>query len=197
MEAEQVIDKILSDAKAEAQKIAGRADAEAAAEQTDHDAQLSEYSEQTKELAKDAAEDEKAHIMAAGRMEVAKEYLAEKRKILDEVFDQAREQIRNLSDDEYRKLMTKLMIEAIETGDEEVVVDNNETRIGLDFIKEVNRKLGPGFQGNLRLANEKQNVEGGFLLRRGKIKTNVSLTVLIEQARKDLEIELAQTLFAS
>ena len=197
MEAEQVIDKILSDAKAEAQKIAGRADAEAAAEQTDHDAQLGEYREQTKELAKDAAGDEKSHIMAAGRMEVAKEYLAEKRKILDEVFDQAREQIRNLSDDEYRKLMTKLMIEAIETGDEEVVVDNNETRIGLDFIKEVNRKLGPGFQGNLRLANEKQNVEGGFLLRRGKIKTNVSLTVLIEQARKDLEIELAQTLFAS
>ena len=38
---------------------------------------------------------------------------------------------------------------------------------------------------------------GGFLLQRGKVRTNVSLTVLVEQARKDLEIEVAKDLFST
>jgi len=195
MEAEQVIDKILSDANEQAKKIDDQAKEKLDTEQAEHDSRLREYKDQTVAIAKEAAQDEKAHILAGGRMKIAKEYLAEKRKILDEVFDNARDQIQNLPDEQYRKLMTRLMLEAVETGDEEVVVDNNETRIDLDFIKEVNRKLGPGFQGNLRLARENQDIKGGFILKRGKIKTNVSINVLIDQARKDLEIELAAELF--
>jgi vacuolar-type H+-ATPase subunit E/Vma4 len=91
--------------------------------------------------------------------------------------------------------MTKLMLDAVETGDEEVIVDKNEKRIDQEFIKHINRELGSGFKGNLRLANEKQNLGAGFILRRGKIKTNVSLDVLLERARKELEIELAKELF--
>lgn len=195
MEAEQVIDKILSDAGAEAKKIADQAKQKDDAEQKAHDAELSEYKQQTAATAKKAAEDEKSHILAAGRMQIAKEYLAEKRKMLDDVFEKARDQIRNLPDDEYKKLMTKLMLQAVETGDEEVVVDKEEERIDLNFVKEINRKLGPGYRGNLRLAAQKQNLCRGFILRRGKIKTNVSIDVLLGQARKDLEIELAARLF--
>ncbi|MHC4338465.1 MAG: V-type ATP synthase subunit E, partial [Planctomycetota bacterium] len=83
----------------------------------------------------------------------------------------------------------------VETGDEEVIVDNNETRINQNFIKQINRKLGTGYKGNLRLASEKQSLGGGFVLRRGKIKNNVSFEVLLAQARKELEIELAKELF--
>ncbi len=195
MEAEQVIDKILSDANAQAKKTADQAKEKLDSEQANHDAGLAEYKEQTVAIAKEAAQDEKSHILAGGRMEIAKEYLAEKRKILDQVFDNARGQIQNLPDEEYRKLMTRLMLEAVETGDEEVVVDKNETRIDLEFMKEVNRKLGPGFQGNLRLAGENQDIKGGFILKRGKIKTNVSIDVLLDQAGKDLEIKLAAEIF--
>ncbi len=82
-----------------------------------------------------------------------------------------------------------------ETGDEEVIVDNNETRIDHEFIKMVNRELGPGYKGNLRLAGDRQNLGAGFILRRGKINNNVSLNVLLSQAKKELEIELAKDLF--
>ena len=130
-------------------------------------------------------------------MDVAKEYLTQKRKILDEVFAQGKTQIRNLPDDEYRKLMKKLLHDAVETGDEEIIVDNNETRIDQDFIKEINRELGPGYRGNLRLSQEKAKLGAGFILRRGKIKNNVSLDVLLSQARKQLEIDLAKELFGN
>ena len=128
-------------------------------------------------------------------MNIAKEYLAEKRKILDEVFEQAHQQLQNLPDDEYRALIKKLLLEAVETGDEEVIVDKNEGRINHEFIKQMNRQLGSGIKGNLKLSGKKQNIGAGFILTRGKIKTNVSIEVLLDQARKELEIQLAKELF--
>ena len=195
MEAEQVVEKILSDAKAEAEKIASEAEQKEAVEQAKLDEQLDEYKKQTEILALKAGEEKKAHLLAAARMEIAKKFLGEKRKILDEVFAKAQQQLQNLPDEDYCKLMTKLMLEAVETGDEEVVIDNSETRIDQKFIKNVNRELGPGYKGNLRLADERQNLGAGFVLRRGRIKNNASLEVLLAQARKELEIKLAKELF--
>jgi len=196
MEAEQVVEKILADAKTEADKIKKQADDQEAAEQAKLAEQLDEYKKQTEILAQKAGEDEKSHILAAARMDIAKEYLAEKRKILDEVFEQARRQLQDLPDEEYRALIKKLILDAVETGDEEVVVDTNEGRIDQEFIKEINRELGPGYKDNLRLSDERQDMGAGFILKRGKIKTNVSIEVLLGQARKELEIELAKELFS-
>ena len=196
MEALQVVEKILTDANAEAEKISKEAGEKEAAEQAKFDQQLNEYNTQTDALAQKAAQDKKLHLLAAARMNIAKELLAEKRKILDEVFDQARTQLQKLPDDDYRKLCTRLMHAAVETGDEEVIIDKNEKRIDMSFIKKINRELGPGFKGNLRLSDEKHNLGAGFILKRGKIKNNVSLEVLLAQARKALEIELARDLFA-
>ena len=197
MEAQQVIDKILTDANAEAEKITQKAQEKQAGEQAKLDEQLAEYRKQTEALAEKAAKDEKSHLLAAARMQIAKEYLAEKRKILDDVFEQARAHVQELPDEEYHKLMTKLMAEAVETGDEEVVIGNEEKRIDASFIEQANSKLAKTGKGNLKLATDKHNLGGGFLLRRGKIKTNVSVDVLLDQTRKNLEIELAQTLFAT
>jgi len=195
MEAEQVVEKILADAKAEAEKIKKEAQAKEGAEQAKLSEQLAEYKKQTGLIAKKAGEDEKSHILAAARMDIAKEYLAEKRKILDEVYEQARQQLQSLPDEEYRALIKKLLFDAIETGDEEVVVDTNESRIDHEFIKQINRDVGPGYKGNLRLSGQRQNLGAGFILTRGKIKTNVSIEVLLNQTRKELEIELAKELF--
>jgi len=195
MEAEHVIEKILSDAKAEAKKIAQQSYDKAVAEQTKLNEQLEKYKKQTEIIAKKAGEDEKSHILAAARMDFAKQLLAEKRKILDEVFEQARRRLYELPDDQYQRLCMKLMLEAVETGDEEVVIDTNERRIGQDLINQVNQQLSSQNKGNLKLSDERRDLGVGFVLRRGKIKTNVSLNVLLEQARKELEIDLAKELF--
>jgi V/A-type H+-transporting ATPase subunit E len=196
MEAEQVVEKILADAKAEADKIKKQAEDQEAAEQAKLSEQLDEYKKQTEILAKKAGEDKKSHILAAARMDIAKQYLAEKRKILGEVFEQARRQLQDLPDEEYRALIKKLILDAVETGDEEVVVDTKEKRIDREFIKKINSELASGKKGDLRLSDQKQDIGAGFILKRGKIKTNVSMEVLLGQARKELEIELAKELFS-
>jgi V/A-type H+-transporting ATPase subunit E len=195
MEGQQVIEKILADAKAEAEKIKKQAREKEAVEQAKLKEQLREFDKQTQAIAQKTGEDKKAHLLAAARMDIARQLLAEKRKILDEVFAQARQHLENLSDEQYCKLMTKLMLKAVESGDEEVVIDNEEKRIDQKFIKNINQQLAPGRKGNLRLSEDRDNIEAGFILKRGKIKNNVSVEVLLAQARRELEIELAKELF--
>jgi len=197
MGAEEVVEKILADAKAEGEKIKQQAEEKEAAEQAQLTEQLDEYRKQTEALDQKAADDKKTHLLAAARMQIAKELLAEKRKILDEVFVQAHQRLGDLPDDQYRELVTKLMLEAVETGDEEVIIDEEEKRIDHEFIKQVNRQLGCGYKGNLRLADERGNIGGGFVLRRGRIKNNFTFKVLLARARKELEIELAKELFGN
>ena len=195
MEAKQVVENLLAAAGAEAEKTKKQAGDKESAEQAKLEEQLDEYKKQTEVLAKKAGEDEESHILAGARMDIAKQFLAEKRKILDEVFEQASRQLQGLPDEEYRRLCIKLMLETVETGDEEVIVDKNERRIDQDLINQVNQQLSSKDKGNLKLSEEKQDLGGGFILRRGKIKTNVSIGVLLDQARKELEIELARELF--
>jgi len=195
MEAQQVIEKILAEANAEAEKIKEQAQEKEAVEQAKLDEQLSQFNEQTETLAKKAAADEKSHVLAAARMDIAKQLLAEKGKILDDVFKQSRQQLQQLPDDQYQQLITKLMLQAVETGDEQVILDKNEARIDQQLIDQVNQELSANGKGDLKLSDQRRNLGGGFILSRGKIKTNVSFEVILDQARKDLEIGLAKEVF--
>ena len=197
MNATEIVDKILSDANAEAAKIAGEAEAAWKAEKAELDSKLADYKAETETLAVKAAEEKKSRMLAAVRMDMAKELLKEKKQILDSVFENAKEKLKSLADEEYQMLMRKLILEAVETGDEEVIADANDNRIDQKFIKNINRELGPGFKGNLRLSEQKEAIGAGFILRRGNIMNNASLDVLVSQTRKDMEIELAKELFAN
>jgi V/A-type H+-transporting ATPase subunit E len=195
MNAEQVIEKILSEAKATADGIVAEAKDKASAAQSDLEKSLGEFRQETTKLAETAGKERKEQMLARARMRLQKDYLAAKCDLLNEVFDKAVERIKQLSDTEYLTFIESLMVKAVETGSEEVMIGKNETRITDNFIKQVNRKLGTGFKGNLLLASEKANISGGFILRRGKVRINVSTDVLVKQARENLEMELAQDLF--
>jgi vacuolar-type H+-ATPase subunit E/Vma4 len=195
MSANEVVEKILADARAEAEKIASDAQSNLDAAQAKLQNKLDNYKKRTAELAEKAAKDKKDHLLASARMQIAKEFLAEKRVILDEVFDKASEDMKNWPDQEYKDLMARLMELVVETGDEQVVLDTNETKLDQQFIRQVNEKLAAKQKGNLTLASERADIGAGFILKRGKIKNNVSLQVMLSQGRKELETELAKGLF--
>jgi V/A-type H+-transporting ATPase subunit E len=195
MQAEQVVEKILSDARAQADAIRKQAGEREAAEMAKVNEDLARFEQQTKTLAEKAAADERSQRLAVARMEAAKEYASAKASLLDEVFNQARQKLEKLPDNEYRELMARLMAAAVETGTEKVIAGKNDARIDAKLVADVNARLKD--KGKLTLADEKHNFGGGFLLQRGRVRTNVSLTVLVEQARKDLEIEVATDLFSN
>ncbi len=195
MEADQVITKILSDARAQAEAIKKQAEEREAAETARLNEDLARFEQETRTLAEKAAADERSQRLAVARMEAAKEYVTAKASLLDGVFAEARQKIEKLPDAEYRELMARLMAAAVETGDEKVVPGRNDARIDAKLVADVNARLKD--KGRLTLADEKHGFGGGFLLQRGKVRTNVSIDVLVGQARKDLEIEAAKDLFSN
>lgn len=196
MNAEQVVQKILAEANAEAEKIVNSAKAKAAEQASQLEAEIANFDAQTAKLAQEAAEDKLQRMLANARMANAKQTLAAKVAILDEVFEKAKAAVNKLPDDQYLSLTTGLMKQAVETGDEEVVIGKNEKRINERFITQINRQLGAGFKGNLRLSDQRADIAGGFILARGKVQINASTDVLIESLRESMEMELAQALFA-
>jgi V/A-type H+/Na+-transporting ATPase subunit E len=197
MNAEQVVNKILAQANAEAERILAEAKDKAAEQQKQTDAELADFEKQTQQMAQAAADDKLRRMLAGARMAHAKQVLGVKAELLNEVFAQARQKLDQLPDEQYLALMKALMSRAIETGDEEVIVGKTEKRINEDFIKKVNRDLGTGFKGNLRLGTQRADFGGGFLLSRGRVQVNVSTDVLIGQARERMEMKLADEMFGS
>lgn len=195
MNAKQVVNKILSQAKAEAQSILDEANARIESQKAKLRAELAEYDKQTAAKAASAAEEKQRQMLASARMENARALLAAKTELLDEVFGKAQERIVQLPDEQYTSLMARLMQQAVQTGDEEVIIGKNERRIDDVFIKQVNRQLGTGFKGNLRLSGQRADIAGGFILARGKMRMNVSVEVLVGQLRETMETELAAKLF--
>ena len=195
MDSEQVVSKILSEARAEAEKITGQAKSRTEELSSELEGELSAYKKATEELAAKEAQDKRERMLAGARMDNRKADLAGKVGVLNEVFAKAKEKINSLGDKDYHQLVEQLMLKAVETGDEEVIVGKKEKRIDHEFVKQVNRKLGSGFKGNLRLGTENADIDGGFILRRGKVQINVSTDVLLERIREELEIELAAELF--
>ena len=195
MNAEQVVEKILSDARSQAEKITAEASEKASTQESETQSKLAIFRKESATLAESAANDRKLQMLATARMSVQKQQLAVKAKLLDEVFVQAREQIANMPDDQYKELISSLMTKAVETGDEEVLVGKDEKRIDNSLIKQINRSLGTGFKGNLILSQSSANISGGFILRRGKIQINVSTDVLLDQVREATEMELSKSLF--
>ncbi len=196
MNAEQVVEKILSEAKSEAEKIISEARDNAEQVRKQARAELEQYREETRRLAEQAGEDKRTRMLANTRMENRKLLLGAKVEMLDEVFRQAGERIKNLPDEEYKELMGGLLQKAVQTGDEEVLIGRNETRIDQSFIKKVNRELLNGYKGNIRLSDEKADIEGGFILKRGKIRINAGIAVLVNTARSALEMEITKLLFS-
>jgi len=195
MNAEQVVEKILSEANTEAEKILSAAKVKAAAEESKLNNTLESFRKDTQELVEKSAAEKRDRMLANARMGLQKELLASKCALLDEVFELAIKKIAGLDDKAYLSLMESKLIEAVETGNEEVVIGKNETRIDAGFVKQVNRQLGPGYKGNLQLSEERTDISGGFILRRGKVQTNISTEVLVGQIREEMEMQLAGELF--
>jgi V/A-type H+-transporting ATPase subunit E len=195
MNAEQVVDKILAEANAEAESIVKKARASADKQMAQLDSELQEFDAETARLAQTAAADKLQRMLANARMANGRDLLAAKVDLLDAVFAKAKDAVNALPDDSYLALMTELMKRSVETGDEEVVVGKGEQRINEAFISKLNKDLGSGFKGNLRLADQHADITGGFILSRGKVQINAGIEVLIDSLRDILETELANELF--
>jgi V/A-type H+-transporting ATPase subunit E len=195
MNADQVVEKILSQAREEASKITAAAKDAAGKENQRLEKEAEDYRRETNKLAEAAGQDKLSRMMAAARMQNAKNALSARGQILDELFDRVKQRIEQLPDNEYLELMKRLLGKCVQTGQEEVVVGKNESRINQAFINKLNVELLWQAKGGLRLSATREDIGGGFILTSGKVRINSSTDVMVSQLRDKMEMELAAELF--
>ncbi len=196
--AEKLVDRILKEGRQRADEITsnGQKKADEIIENAKQSAQ--KRVEAIDQKAREDAQEIKRRVRAVAEMEMRKDILAVKQQLIDQVFDQVMEQLKNLSTEEYQNILLNLFIKTVDTGREQVIIaSGDQERVNQQFIDRVNQTLiEQGKTGNLTLSGESRDIKGGFILKSGGVEINNSFEAILRMEREDLEPKVAEILFS-
>ena len=194
MSIEAIIDKIIGDARREAEKI--RTEAQEKVDEIEKMGR-SNIKDTCSRILQKSSEESKQKIQRlkiASNMEFRKGELEEKQAAISLAFDLALKEIQNLGKVEYQKLIEDEFLNA--EGVEEVIIPPDEKRVDEEFLTKINKLLTQkGKKGNLKLSNEKRSIPGGgFMLKKGNVYINNAFSILLESIRNQIELKISEIL---
>lgn len=196
---ENIIEKIAGEAAAYAADTEAKARAEAGALRAEYAERARRvYDELVERGTEQAAEIEHRH-RAVARLEQRKRILGKKQELISEAFSQAMARLRNLEDEDYADLLTRLAARHAISGREQIILSAaDRARHGAHVAREANRLLQEaGRPAGLTLAEEARELGGGLVLRDGDVEINCTLSTIVHMLREELAPDVAATLFAA
>lgn len=218
------LEKITARIQAEGRERAGAILQEAEQACTELARDFAIRTEQERTRIRERAMREGEAMVAASRESVARterRILQEaKTAAVDRAFDKAREELCSSDFGKYRELLSALLVcalleqdraerESLALCDEqeefeyfEVLMNSTDReRFGNEVIRNaarvVERRIGAKKAGMLRLARECADIDGGVILRYGRVELNCSLSTVLRELRDEIEERVAHILFAS
>ena len=195
MAIEDIIRQIGDDAMAKSDGMlsGARAEAEVVIEKARKNAER--FRAEAMRKAEEGAKEHARRIETLAGLELRKDILKEKKSLIAEAFEKAEDKIANPPCAEYLAFLKPIIIDAVESGSEEIVPSKKHRSMFTSaFLDELNSELGSP-NGRLRLSEDSGDFSGGFILREGKKETNLTLKSLFGTERDRLEPEVAGTLF--
>lgn len=190
MSKEDIVNRIISDAESEAEDILKSASSRAgeiiAAAERHALLERSETEAEVGERAKRIS-DGKA---AAARLDSAKILLAEKRRVIEEIYARALKKLQTLGEKESVALLQRLLEENAEEGDEIVFAQN------FGYVPQVSR-LKVITQKKLTVSGERAPISGGCILRGKLSDKDLSYTALLGADMEENQAAMAARLFAA
>lgn len=194
---EKIIARIENEAKAQADEIIAKAEAEVAAilEKENKLAQ-DKYWEKIRTGTKEC-EAAVEHRVRNAEMEARKSVLATKQEQVSKAFDKAKEMLAALPKDDYVKLLAKLAKDASSNGQEELVFnESDKAAVGKAVASAANELLkAEGKCGMLVVSDATRDIMGGFVLKQGGIEVNCSIETLVSMQRDRAAADVAAVLF--
>jgi V/A-type H+-transporting ATPase subunit E len=197
MTIKDINNKIISDARIQAEKIIAQAE--------DNANNIIKKGEKEADNIKNAilyknkqeVSLKKSKILTEANLKAKKTILLEKQNIIEDVFDKALEIILKLNDREYHNFIKKLISDNIEIGDETIFIGSSDQRkISQSFIEDINKELkSKGEKGELKLSASHLTIKGGVIIGSGKIRKNISLELLLKDVREESEMQIIKILF--
>lgn len=190
-------DKILEDARIDAERIIQEAEEKALALKGEKGQQADILKKRFIEENNEKAKERNRRMLAVAQLEMRKGILAVKQEMIDKVLIETLKAIEAMPAEQYRQIIADMLEDSVVTGAEQVIFSNkDQKRLDEEFLAEVNNRLKlKGKKGNLKLVPERGSFNSGFVLIAGGIEINNSFESIIRMSRDRLESEIAQILF--
>ncbi|MGE5484601.1 MAG: V-type ATP synthase subunit E [Ignavibacteriales bacterium] len=194
---DKILEKVDSDARAEAARIEAQAKEQAQAMLRTAEEKGKALAAEIAEKARIQAEEQAKRITTLAGLDARRQGLDAKQRLVEQAFHEAESRLAGIPDAEYCDLIRKMLLDAVKTGDEEIILSKKDlSRITPSFIAEVNRQLAAsGRNGALKISGSTREMLGGFVLVDGKVESNNTFDVALRLKRDDLEPEVAGVLF--
>ncbi len=158
-----------------------------------------QHKEEMIQKAKKEIDDEIRRALIQVRREEKKKTLSLKRKIMDGIFQEAKEKLLDMNKEEYLSLMKDVLLKNIKEGDEEILISPQDEKFDEDFIQEIKRSFlkKEEKKGELKLKffPELDDAERGCIIRKKRMQINCTLSSLFSILKDKIEIEVARYLF--
>jgi V/A-type H+-transporting ATPase subunit E len=191
LEKKNLTDYIVSKGKEEAKQI--KAEADKAALKVERDI-LNKAEEEAKRIilsASTEADYKVSTLEMTQEIERRKALLRAKSEVINEVFQQAYQKIKNLPDKEFLSLIISLIKKEKYSGNEEIMVNKEEFNKYEALIPKINQELKTEF----KLSKKPALIDSGFLMVGKYYDLNFDFMELINEVRREYESKLSEELF--
>ena len=194
---EKITDRILSEAREEAEAIKAEASAKAEEILADYEGQAKETYEARMESGKKEAADAADRKIRAAGLQSRKDVLAAKQEMIEAAYAAAKETILNMPEAEYIEFLAEKASRASVSGTEQIALNEaDQKKIGDALVKAANEKLAAaGKKAELSLSQETAAITGGLFLREKDISVNCSIDSLMAICREELDVKVSKVLF--
>lgn len=195
--AKKLKEKIISEASKQAEHVLSEARAAAAEIIKKGEQEAADRKKIILEKARLLADEDQRRAITLAGLDARKRILATKESLIEDVFEQALERLKNIETSVYQDLILPMILAAAESGKEEIIVSTSDRKhFTAGFLTTVNEALSrQGKEGRLFLSEECGEMQGGFILRSGDIEINCSFDSILRMQRDQLEPEVAAILF--
>ena len=187
---EEIVARILADAEAEAEGIIAAAKAQAeeivSVATAKADKERAETEEECALRAKRISEGKAAEA----RLDSAKILLAEKRRVIDTIYEHALSKLISLKERDSLRLLERLLIDNAEEGDEIVLAENFAYEKGAKALPVVKER-------KLVFSADRANISGGCILHGKLSDKDLSYSALLNADKDEYQADIALKLFNS
>ncbi len=197
MSLSNIVGKIQSDARLEAEEL--RLHAEERAKEILLAAQDEAKAEASKIRERALAERDSQiqRLIAAEKTQRKKELLEEKQKHITKILEEALHSFETMDDSAYEAYITDLLLSAVTEGNEEIVMEEAyQKKLPAGYLIKVGAKLAmSGKKPLLHYAPDSPPIGPGLILRRGKVREDLTVRRQLKLLESELRGEIAKLLF--
>lgn len=183
---EKITEAIALDAEKKAAEIIETAKKEAEAILNNAKEECRIFSEEQKAVREKAEKIEDGRTASQKEQVLKLRILKEKQEIIESVLAKAKEKLLNKSDSDYTELLLSMVEKSALAEAGEVLLNKKDaSRVSADFIVKAN-EIAEKKGGRLTMSTDEADIDGGLILRYGRIEINSSIESVFDENREHL-----------